>query len=130
MPAAVLGPASRRLIPVCGGLGHACGANAGNADNLLDCEMRPSEPQQTGIAFRARQGLKQRGIYARQGLMRDDKGILVGNPPTWENLLWPDPPRNFLEMLAIATGTSDNIEHRGRITDVKGIIAQLICPVA
>ena len=47
------GPASRRLVPACGGLGHTCSADAGNADNLLDREMRPPEPQQTGIAFRA-----------------------------------------------------------------------------
>ena len=87
MPAAVLGPASRRLVPARGGLGHACSADAGNADNLLDREMRPPEPQQTGIAFGAWQGLEQRGIYAWQDFIRDDKGILIGNPPARKNVL-------------------------------------------
>lgn len=92
--------------------------------------MRPPEPQQTGIAFGAWQGLEQRRIYTRQDFARNGKSILIRDPPTWKNLHRPDAPGNFLKMLSIATGTSDNIEHWGRITDVKGIVAQLICLVA
>ena len=92
--------------------------------------MCPSEPQQAGIAFGAWQGLEQRRIYARQNFARNGKGLLIGDPPAWKNLHCPDAPGNFLEMLSIATGASDNIEHRGRITDVKGIIAQLIRLIA
>lgn len=79
-------PASRRLVPACGGLGYACGADTGDTGNLLDREMRPPEPQQTRITFGVRQGLEQRRINARQGLACDGKGILVGNPSTRKNL--------------------------------------------
>ena len=48
--------------------------------------MRPPKPQQAGITFGARKGLEQRGIYARQGFVRDGKGILIGDPPAWKNL--------------------------------------------
>ena len=89
--------------------------------------MRPPEPQQTGIAFGAWQGLEQCRIYARQDFARNGKSLLIRNPSAWKNLHRPDAPGNFLEMLAIATGASDNIEHRGRVADVKGIVAQLIC---
>ena len=41
-------------------------------------------------------------------------GPLIGDRLTWVFSL-------------IVTGASDNIEHRGRITNVKGIVAQLIC---
>ena len=123
-------PASRRLVPACGGLGHACSADTGDTGNLLDREMRPPEPQQTGITLGPWQGLEQRRIYTRQDFARNGKSILIRDPPTWKNLHRPDAPGNFLKMLAIATGASDNIEHRGRITDVKGIVAQLICPEA
>lgn len=63
-------PASRCLVPACGGLGHTCGADTGDTGNLLDREMRPPEPQQTGIALGSRQGLEQRRIYARQDFAR------------------------------------------------------------
>ena len=79
-------PASRSLIPACSGLGHACSADTGDTGNLLDREMRPSEPQQTGIAFVPRQGLEQRRIYARQDFTRNGKGLLIGDPPAWKNL--------------------------------------------
>ena len=92
--------------------------------------MRPPKPQQTRIAFGAWQGFEQCRIYARQNFARNGKGLLIGDPPAWKNLHWPDAPGNFLEMLAIATGATDNIEHRSRITDVKGIIAQLIRLIA
>lgn len=123
-------PASRCLIPAYGGLSHACSADTGDTGNLLDREMRPPEPQKTGIAFGAWQSLEQRGIHALQDFARNGKGLLIGNPPAWKDLHRPDARGNFLKMLAIATGASDNIEHRGRIADVKGIIAQLICLVA
>ena len=84
---AVLTPASRSLLPAGSGLGHACSADTGDTDNLLDREMRPPEPQQTVIWFRAWQGLEQRGIYAWQDFIRDDKGILIGNPPARKNVL-------------------------------------------
>lgn len=77
---------SGRLVPACGGLGHACGANAGDADNLLDREMCPPEPQQARITFGARQGLEQRRIYARQDFARNGKGILIEDPSAWKNL--------------------------------------------
>lgn len=79
-------PASCSLVPACGGLGHACGADTGDTGNLLDREMRPPEPQQTGIAFGAWQGLEQRRIYARQDFARNGKSILIRDPPTWKNL--------------------------------------------
>lgn len=79
-------PASRRLVPACGGLGYACSANTGDTGNLLDREMRPPEPQQTGIAFGPRQGLEQRRVYARQDFARNGKGLLIGDPPAWKNL--------------------------------------------
>lgn len=91
--------------------------------------MCPPEPQQTRITIGAWQGLEQRRIYARKDFARNGKSILIEDPSAWKNLLWPDAPGNFLDMLAIATGTSDNIEHRGRITNIKGIVAQLICLV-
>lgn len=120
-------PASRSFLPARSGLGHTCSADTGDTGNLLNREMCLPEPQQAGIAFGAWQGLKQRRIYARQDFARNGKGLLIGDPTTWKNLHRPDAPGNFLEMLAIATGASDNIEHRGRITNVKGIVAQLIC---
>ena len=77
---------SGRLVPACGGLGHACSANAGDADNLLDREMCPPEPQQTRITFGARQGLEQRRIYAEQDFARNGKSVLIGDPSTRKNL--------------------------------------------
>lgn len=127
MPAAVLTPASRSFLPACSGLGHACSADTGDTSNLLDREMCPPEPQQTGIAFGAWQGLEQSRIYARQDFARNGKGLLIGNPSAWKNFHRPDAPGNVLEMIAIAMGASDNIEHRGRVTDAKKIVAQLIC---
>lgn len=79
-------PASRSLLPACRGLGHACSADTGDTGNLLDREMRPPEPQQTGITLGSRQGLEQRRIYARQDFVRDGKGVLIGDPPAWKNL--------------------------------------------
>ena len=79
-------PASRSLPPAHSGLGHACSANAGDTGNLLDREMCPPEPQQTGIAIGAWQGLEQRRIYARQDFVRNGKGLLIGDPPAWKNL--------------------------------------------
>lgn len=79
-------PASRSLLPACSGLGHACSADTGDTGNLLDREMRPPEPQQTGITLGSRQGLEQRRIYARQDFVRDGKGVLIGDPPAWKNL--------------------------------------------
>lgn len=79
-------PASRCLVPACSGLGHTCSADAGDTSNLLDREMRPPEPQQTGIAFGPRQGLEQRRVYARQDFARNGKGLLIGDPPAWKNL--------------------------------------------
>ena len=77
---------SRRLVPARGGLGYACSADAGDTGNLLDREMCPPEPQQTGIAIGAWQGLEQRRIYARQDFVRNGKGLLIGDPPAWKNL--------------------------------------------
>lgn len=79
-------PTSRSLPPAYSGLGHACSANAGDTGNLLDREMCPPEPQQTGIAIGARQGLEQRRIYVRQDFARNGKGLLIGDPPAWKNL--------------------------------------------
>lgn len=79
-------PASRRLVPACGGLGHACSADSGDTGNLLDREMCPPEPQQTGITLWPRQGLEQRRIYTRQDFARNGKSILIRDPPTWKNL--------------------------------------------
>ena len=77
---------SRRLVPARGGLGYACGADAGDTGNLLDREMRPPEPQQTGIAIGAWQGLEHRRIYARKHFARNGKDLLIGDPPAWKNL--------------------------------------------
>ena len=79
-------PASRRLVPARGGLGYACSADAGDTGNLLDREMCPPEPQQTGITLESRQGLEQRRIYVRQDFVRNGKGLLIGDPPAWKNL--------------------------------------------
>lgn len=79
-------PASRSLLPACSGLGHACSADTGDTGNLLDREMRPPEPQQTGITLGSWQGLEQRRIYARQDFVRDGKGVLIEDPPAWKNL--------------------------------------------
>ena len=87
MPAAVRLPASRRLVPACSGLGHACSADTGDTGNLLDREMCPPKPQQTGIAFGAWQGLEQRRVYARQDFARNGKGVLIGDPSARKNLL-------------------------------------------
>ena len=78
--------ASRCLVPPCGGLGHACSADTGDTGNLLDREMRPPEPQQTGIAIGAWQGLEHRKIYARKHFARNGKDLLIGDPPARKNL--------------------------------------------
>ena len=79
-------PASRSLVPACSGLGHTCSADTGDTGNLLDCEMRPPEPQQTDITLGPRQGLEQRRIYTRQDFARNGKGLLIGDPPAGKNL--------------------------------------------
>ena len=62
--------------------------------------------------------------------MCDGTVIRVGNPSTRKYLNCLDPLGHFLKLLALATGTPDNIEHGGRIADIKGIVSQLVCLVA